>query len=223
MAVGVVTAVAAVLSFRRPTTTTNSCFIRSDCSRAGGTPTRGGFAIWRSSRLGRRCWPVSLRQRRVRRVERLRRACGDARTELPCSSGVWPCSLRRPWSPAPYAVFLQLNGGLVEGLDQMATYARTEGARTKSARCRLACCRKCGHTAATAAPRSRADPLDPPQSDTASVLESRYIAARRCPEGEPGERIWRYEIENISRDNLRALVNDPPVADTALLDRSTLT
>ncbi len=124
----------------------------------------------------------------------------------------------------PYAVFLQLNGGLVDGLDQMATYARTEGTRTRVATLPSGLLSEVRITPLPPPPPNRVQIRWTTAADqNRAVLESRYSLHDGVPEGDPGDRIWRYEIENISRDNLRALVNDPAVADTALLDRVTLT
>jgi hypothetical protein len=41
--------------------------------------------------------------------------------------------------------------------------------------------------------------------------------------GELHAQIWSYTIEDVSRQNLRALINDPRVADTNLIDRATAT
>lgn len=125
---------------------------------------------------------------------------------------------------APYALFLQTNGGVTGALDQMMTYARREGARTRI-----------GSMPSGMLSEFRVTRLPPPPPDRVQIrwtpgadgqraaLESRYTLHDGVREGEPEERIWRYEIDNASRENLRALVNDPAVADTALIDRANLT
>lgn len=122
----------------------------------------------------------------------------------------------------PYAVFLQLNGGLIDAFDQMTTYARNEGARTRVA------------SLPGLLSEIRFAPMPPPPPDRVivrwaadadrnrSALESRYTLHDGESEGDPANRVVRYEIENVSSENLRALVNDPAVVDTALIDRSNL-
>ena len=124
---------------------------------------------------------------------------------------------------APYALFLQMNGGLTKAADQMLTYARREGARTKIGQL------------PPVLSEVRLTPLPPPPPDrvqirwapeadnTRAALESRYTLHDGVQQGEPAERIWRYEIDDASRENLHALVNDPAVADTAMVNRSNLT
>ena len=124
----------------------------------------------------------------------------------------------------PYAVFLQLNGGLVDGLDKMATYARTEGARTRVATLPSGMLSDVQVTPLPPPPPNRVQIRWAAGTEqTRASLESRYSLHGGTPQGDPAARTWRYEIENSSRDNLRALVNDPAVADTALIDRANLT
>ena len=125
---------------------------------------------------------------------------------------------------APYALFLQVNGGLTDAVDQMLTYADREGARTKIGTMPTGMLSEVRLTPLPPPPPDRVQIRWTPESDnTRAALESRYTLHDGVPQGEPAERIWRYEIDDASRDNLRALVNDPAIADTALLDRSTLT
>lgn len=125
---------------------------------------------------------------------------------------------------APYALFLQMNGGLTEAADQMLTYARREGARTKIGTMPAGMLSEVRLTPLPPPPPDRVQIRWTPESDnTRAALESRYTLHDGVQEGEPAERIWRYEIDNASQENLRALVNDPAVADTALLDRANLT
>ena len=53
------------------------------------------------------------------------------------------------------------------------------------------------------------------------VLEQQY--ALRQGEPEEGRNTWRYRLGDRSTDNIRALVNDPDVADTGYIDRDRLT
>jgi hypothetical protein len=53
-------------------------------------------------------------------------------------------------------------------------------------------------------------------------LERRYELRAGIPvEGTPST--WRYDLGDLSRENIRALVDDPAVADTAYIDRKALT
>ena len=124
----------------------------------------------------------------------------------------------------PYAIFLQLNGGLADAFDQMLTYARNEGARTRVA-----------SLPSGVLSEIRLEPLPPPPPNQVQIrwaegtdqaraaIESRHSLRNGVPQGDTPDRIWRYDIDDISRDNLRALVNDPAVADTAMIDRANLT
>ena len=122
----------------------------------------------------------------------------------------------------PYLMFLQMTAGIVDAAGQMIDYARREGARTGIA----------------AVPTDvfsdlRIEPLQPPPPDRVQVrwtpaadterpqLETRYRLHAGVARGEPADRTWLYEIRDVSRANLRALIDDPRVADTHLVDRAT--
>lgn len=122
----------------------------------------------------------------------------------------------------PYLVFLQMTAGIVDAAGQMVDYARREGARTRIA----------------AVPTDvfsdfRIEPLQPPPPDRIQVrwtpdadmerqqIETRYGLHDAVTQGDPADRTWLYEIRDVSRENLRALIDDPRVADTHLVDRAT--
>ena len=124
----------------------------------------------------------------------------------------------------PYLLFLQLNGGVLEAVDQMTTYARREGARTRIAAL------PSGALSALQIAR-----LPPPPPDRVQVrwaaaadsdrtaLEARFTLHDGVVRGDPEDRTWLYEIEDTSSTNLRAIVSDPRVADTHLIDRAEFT
>lgn len=122
----------------------------------------------------------------------------------------------------PYLVFLQTTAGIGDAAGQMIDYARREGARTRIA----------------AVPTDvfsdlRIEPLEPPPPDRIQVrwtpaadiergqLETRYRLRNGVTRGESADRTWLYEVRDASRANLRALIDDPRVADTHLVDRAT--
>jgi hypothetical protein len=55
-----------------------------------------------------------------------------------------------------------------------------------------------------------------------TALERRYALLNGAPVEETG-RTWRYELGELSRENIRALIQDPAVADTGYIDREALT
>ena len=118
----------------------------------------------------------------------------------------------------PYLLFLQLDGGIANAADQMLTYARREGARTwltdipSPMPTDLRFVHHPDHVNVRWAPAADAE---------RSRLESRYTLHDGIIRGNPDDRVWLYTIDNTSRDNLRALVDDPLVLDTHLIDRST--
>ena len=126
---------------------------------------------------------------------------------------------------APYLIFLQVNGGLGNAFNQMATYARREGSRTRLPQIPI-----------PSPSKLRREPLPPPPprriyvrwndavDDALRVdLEGRYTLSGRVQQGEPENRTWSYAVADISRDNLRALVTDARVTDTHLVDRVNFT
>ena len=124
----------------------------------------------------------------------------------------------------PFAVFLQLNGGLMEAVRQISTYARREGARTQI-----------GTLPEGALSELRVTPMPPPPPDRVQVrwtpaadgertaLEAGYTLHDGIQRGDPQDRTWLYEIDNATPANLRTIVNDPRVADTHLIDRTGFT
>jgi hypothetical protein len=121
----------------------------------------------------------------------------------------------------PYLVFLQITAGIGDAAGQMIDYARREGARTRIA-----------EVPADVFSDFRVEPVRPsppdriqirwaPSADTErQQLESRYRLHDGVTRGDPADRTWVYEIDDASRENLRALIDDPRVADTHLVDRA---
>jgi hypothetical protein len=123
----------------------------------------------------------------------------------------------------PYVTFLQVTGAVGDAAGQMIDYARREGARTRIAEL----------------PRGvfselRIGRLPPPPPDRIQVrwtrdadaerqqLEAQYRLHDGVTRGDhPDDRTWLYEIDDASSSNLRALIDDPRVADTHLVDRAT--
>ena len=61
-------------------------------------------------------------------------------------------------------------------------------------------------------------------SDDRIALERRYALGNGEPDqGTVSTNTWRYELNNRSRENIRALLGDPAVGDTAYIDRDSLT
>lgn len=117
---------------------------------------------------------------------------------------------------APYVIFLELNGGLSNAVDQMLTYARREGARTRLRQ-----------LPPLVPSELRVIPLPeqiqirwaPSADDERARLESRYTLHDGARD-ESDARTWLYAVDDTSRENLRALIDDPQVADTHLVDRA---
>ena len=121
----------------------------------------------------------------------------------------------------PYLVFLQMTAGIVDAASQMIDYARREGARTRIA-----------EVPTDVFSDLRIEPLQPPPPDRIQVrwnpaadeerqqLETRYRLHGGVARGDPADHTWLYEIQDVSRENLRALIDDPRVADTHLVDRA---
>ena len=124
---------------------------------------------------------------------------------------------------APYVVFLQVNGGVAEALRQMATYARREGARTSIGTLPSGALSTLQVTALPPPPPDRVQIRWTPDADQERAdLETRYSLHDGVGRGNPDDRTWLYEIDNATPANLRALVNEPRVADTHLIDRERL-
>jgi hypothetical protein len=125
----------------------------------------------------------------------------------------------------PVLVFLQLNGGVADAVDQALTYGVREGARTRI----------------DSVPRLRIGRLwavlaSPP---SANFVRVRWVAAVASddqrerlaselglrdeqPVGDPEDRTWRYTLPDSSVAIIRRIVNDPRVEDTDGIDRGRL-
>ena len=122
----------------------------------------------------------------------------------------------------PYLVFLQMTAGISDAAGQMIDYARREGARTRIA-----------EVPTDVFSDLRIEPLPLPPPDRVQVrwapaadaerpqLEARYRLHDGVTRGDPADRTWLYRITDASQANLRALIDDPRVADTHLVDRAT--
>ena len=121
----------------------------------------------------------------------------------------------------PSLVFLQVNGGILDYIHQIATYASREGERTRW----------------FSLPRLAIDAsaplvsIEPPAGyritvrwveglDEASRLELERQFLLENPDFN-GERTWSYTINDDSTEYLRAIVTEPRVEDTGSIDRST--
>jgi hypothetical protein len=122
----------------------------------------------------------------------------------------------------PYLVALQLTSGVRDAADQMIDYARREAARTRIAELPTDVFSDLRLERLPAPPPDRIQVRWTPESDSQRLLlEERFRLRDGVLRGEPGERTWLYEIDDASRENLRALIDDPHVADTHLVDRAT--
>ena len=122
----------------------------------------------------------------------------------------------------PYLVFLQLTGGVVHAVGQMVDYARREGARTRIAEVPTSVFSDLRFGRLPPPPPDRIQVRWTPDADAErQQLEARYQLHDGLTRGDPADRTWLYEIDNASRSNLRALIDDPRVADTHLVDRAT--
>lgn len=118
----------------------------------------------------------------------------------------------------PYLVLLQLAGGIASATDQMVTYARREGARTLLSRLPP-------FLPLEVRPVYLPDKVQvrwaPATDAERSRLEARYTLHDGVAQGDASARTWLYDVDDASRPNLRALIDDPKVADTHLVDRAT--
>jgi hypothetical protein len=126
---------------------------------------------------------------------------------------------------APYVVFLQMNGGLANAIDQVVTYAQREGGRTRLRQLPMPALSQFRYQELPTPPANRvyvrwSDTADEPLR---AELEARYTLTGPTQQGNPENHTWSYLIEDVSRENLRALVTDARVVDTHLVDRSTFT
>ncbi len=112
---------------------------------------------------------------------------------------------------APYFLFLQLNGGIVSHFQGMLDIAQAEYERTvgdyPAFRMRLA------------VPRTAIDWAPDVDATTRSALADQYSLS--APEAR-GDGQWDYDLNDISRENLRALSSDPRVRSIDRFDRQRL-
>jgi hypothetical protein len=122
----------------------------------------------------------------------------------------------------PYLTALQLTGGVGDAADQMVDYARREAARTRLAELPTDVFSDLRLERLPAPPPDRIQVRWTPESDSQRpLLEERFRLHDGVLRGEQADRTWLYEIDDSSRENLRALIDDPRVADTHLVDRAT--
>ena len=123
----------------------------------------------------------------------------------------------------PALVFVQVNGGLADAIDQMLTYGAREGARTRL----------------TSVPRfvmGRWLSIDAPSAGQKISIRwsaqvdavARAEATSRLglvdeTERSPEARTWSYLVADESTEHIRRIVNDPAVEDTAGIDRGRMT
>jgi hypothetical protein len=120
----------------------------------------------------------------------------------------------------PYLLFLQFNGGVREAADQILTYAQREGARTRIGELPAGALSELRITRLPPPPPHRIQIRWSPDADAERErLEARYTLHAGVERGDP--RTWLYEIADSSQRNLRALIDDPHVADTHMVDRAT--
>jgi len=122
----------------------------------------------------------------------------------------------------PFLVFLQLNGGVLEYIYQIASYANREGRRTDVFR-------PPGFSIDTSAPLLMVDPVDPGYPVKVRWIEGTSVAERselewrfalENPEVGVGQ-TWSYLLKDRSVENVRGLLAEPRVEDTNSIDRAT--
>lgn len=122
----------------------------------------------------------------------------------------------------PYLAFLQMTGGVADAAGQMIDYARREGARTRIAEVPTGVFSDLRIGQLAPPPPDRIQIRWTPDADAErQQLEARYRLHDGITRGDPADRTWLYEIDDASSSNLRALIDDPRVADTHLVDRAT--
>jgi hypothetical protein len=122
----------------------------------------------------------------------------------------------------PYLAALQFTSGVRDAADQMIDYARREAARTRIAELPTDVFTDFRVERLPAPPPDRIQVRWTPESDSQRPqLEERFRLHDGVLRGEEADRTWLYEIDDSSRENLRALIDDPRVADTHLVDRAT--
>jgi len=123
----------------------------------------------------------------------------------------------------PCLMFLQVNGGVLEYVHQITSYAKREGRRTAVFRLPRLEIDKSAPLAMISPPRPAGYPItvrwvDGVSDAERSELEQRFSLVN--PEYD-GERTWSYRLENISAEHVRGLIEDPSIEDTTSIDRST--
>jgi len=121
----------------------------------------------------------------------------------------------------PCLLFLQVNGGVPEYARQIVNYAAREGNRTSLFHLPDL---KIDNSAPLLSVKSRSGyPVKVRWTDGLGAAE-RVALEERFALAEPvldGGRTWWYRIEDNSVENVRRLIDDPYVEDTAFIDRDT--
>jgi hypothetical protein len=121
----------------------------------------------------------------------------------------------------PALLFIQLNGGIANAVDQVVSYGVHEGTRTRITRLPSI---SLGSLVAFNPPSQGNQVIvrwAPSLDDAARSSAASALGLRRgAIEGEAENRTWRYVIDDPSTERLRRLVNDARVEDTHLIDRS---
>jgi hypothetical protein len=124
----------------------------------------------------------------------------------------------------PCLAALQYSGGVVNALDQMMAYGRRETARTRISQ----------PLPVSLGALFGVESLEPPavpvyvrwaqsvDDVSRQALESKYGLRNGARDGAAEDRTWFYRAEDISDENLRALVQDSRVDDTHGIDRAKL-
>ena len=121
----------------------------------------------------------------------------------------------------PFVALVEYHGGVLNALDQMFAYGQRETARTRiSAPLRFSIGKLVGF-----GPGAQSFPIlvrwaasvDEPSR---LALESQYRLSDGARDGEEENRTWSYRAEDLTADNLRALVQDSRVEDTHGIDRT---
>jgi hypothetical protein len=121
---------------------------------------------------------------------------------------------------APFLLFVQLNGGLANAVDQMWTYGLRESARTRiSSLPHLPLSPVIGM-----APLSRGSRVSIRWAASVDALQRARKAtalglADEMPD-RPDRRTWTYLLTDTSSAHIRRIVNDPSVEDTGGIDRA---
>jgi hypothetical protein len=119
---------------------------------------------------------------------------------------------------APFLLFIQAQAGLGTAIDQVVTYARRESTRFRLETPAVVVrefVRVDAVPPRTIGVRWAPGVTDADRKDVAS----RYSLRLPTPD-ESDEQTWSFAIDDVSQDNLRALVGDPRIEDTRDVDRS---